>query len=55
MYNRRAIGTLGWSVAPATDVPAPVTGTMRQVGVTLSWTLGAQPDSVNFTRLVAAP
>ena len=58
MWNGRQLGTLTWRVATPSDVPtAPlnVTSALHEVTVTAAWTQGGMPDSIAFTRLVAAP
>jgi hypothetical protein len=53
--NGQALGTITWRVGAPSDVPSNVAGVLREVTVTVAWAQGGQRDSVNYTRLVAAP
>ena len=55
VVNRVTIGGVRWRVGPTTDVPPTVAGVLRNVTVSVTWSLGGFQDSVVYSRLVAAP
>jgi hypothetical protein len=57
VFGGRTVGSMVWRVVSPTSaqVPASITGELRVVSVSVSWTLGGMADSVLYTRMVSAP